>query len=91
VGFNISGQTYKNITSATTTVVKAGPGQLHFIVVNTPGTTNTVTIYDNTAASGTKIGTITAAAQGSVRYECDFTTGLTVVTGATSDITVVYT
>jgi hypothetical protein len=90
LAFSTSGQIYKNITSATTTVVKAAPGTLHSIIVNTAGTTNAVTIYDNTAASGTKIGSITVAVQGAIHYECDFTVGLTIVTSATSDITVVY-
>lgn len=80
-----------NITTATTTVVKKGPGILLSVVINAT-LTGTVTIYDNTAASGTKIATIAAGSgQGSVfGYLCQFTTGLTIVTSAGDNITVVY-
>ena len=80
-----------NITTATTTVVKTGPGVLVSIVLNETNA-GTITIYDNTAGSGTKIGTIAAAAgAGSVfGYLAQFTTGLTVVTAGADDITVVY-
>lgn len=78
-----------NITGAATTVCKTGPGVLTTIVIN-KATTGTITIYDNTAASGTKIGTIAAStAAGSFDYQCQFTTGLTIVNGSTEDITVV--
>lgn len=82
---------YQNITTDTTTVVKTTPGLLHSICVNTPAATGTVTIYDNTAASGTKIGTITsyASVPKCFIYDVNFYTGLTVVTGtATPDVTV---
>ena len=55
-----------------------------------------VTIYDNTAGSGTIISTITfpAVLLSDVNYydfECSFATGLTIVTsGATQDITAIY-
>jgi hypothetical protein len=82
---------YQNITSDTTTTVKSRPGYLHTICVNTPAGTGTVTIYDNTAASGTKIGTITSFASvgGCFTYDVAFWTGLTIVTAtAAPDITV---
>lgn len=85
---------YKNITTAATTLVKSGDGTLHALVINTPVASATITIYDNTAASGAKIGTITLPAtllaQGpiSALYDIDFTIGLTVVTTGTSDLTV---
>ena len=53
--------------------------------------TGTVTIYDNSAASGTKIGTITsyASVPGCFIYDVAFWTGLTIVTAtAAPDITV---
>lgn len=90
----VLGYAYKNITTDATTVVKAGPGLLHTISINTPLATTTITIYDNTAASGTKIGTYTIAASpqpSSVTYDVNFLIGLTIVTGtASSDITVSY-
>lgn len=85
---------YKNITTDTTTVVKSGVGILHTLTFNAPTATTVVTLYDNTAASGTKIGTITVPASPmpvTLTYDVAFSIGLTVVTGtATSDITVSY-
>lgn len=79
-----------NITTATTTTVKSGIGRLQAIVVNTTAA-GTITIYDNTAASGTKIGTMkTSIVEGTYTFNCRFQTGLTIVTGAASDITVIW-
>jgi hypothetical protein len=80
-----------NITTATTTVVKSGKGYLNLITINTT-TAFAITIYDNTAASGTKIATIAASpAIGSTFvYQGKFNTGLTIVTAGASDITVSY-
>jgi hypothetical protein len=67
---------------------------LHSITFNTPAATETVTIYDNTAASGTKIETITvpsSPAPVTLTYDVAFNTGLTIVTAtASGDITVAY-
>lgn len=87
--------TYSNITGDATNVVKASAGVLHTITINNPGASETVTIYDGTAATGTKIGTITLPASGGVpstlTYDVAFSTNLTIVTGvATGDITVSY-
>lgn len=88
---------YANITTATTTTVKSGAGFLHAITFNTPVASSVITIYDNTAGSGTKIGTITLPAvllaQGAYTapLNVSFTTGLTIVTAtAASDLTVSY-
>lgn len=87
---------YLNVTTATTTVVKSGDGVLHAIVVNKAVGSATITIYDNTAASGTKIGTITfpatitGADQQPMVYNAQYTTGLTVVTSGATDLTIVY-
>lgn len=84
-----------NITTLTTTVVKSGAGVLHTVTINTPAATGVITIYNNTAGSGTKIGTITQPAtllsSGPVTLTFDvaFSTGLTIVTAtAAQDITV---
>ena len=91
------GWNYTPITAAapTTTTVKSSRGVLHSIVINTPVASSVITIYDNTAASGTKIGTITLPAtlltEGpySALYDVVFTTGLTITTATgASDITV---
>lgn len=91
----ISAYRFLNIVLAapTTTVVKSGSGILHTVCINTPAATGTLTLYDNTAASGTKIGTITAFASTNpcFRYDAGFTIGLTIVTAtAANDITVTY-
>lgn len=79
-----------NIATATTTTVKSGKGYLNRIVINTTAA-GTITIYDNTAASGTKIGILKASvAEGTYTYQGRFAIGLTIVTGAASDITVSY-
>lgn len=89
-----AGSQYQNITGDATTVVKSSVGVLRRIVVNAPTATETITIYDNTAGSGTKIGTITIPTSPqpvSLQYDATFWTGLTIVTAtATSDITVVF-
>lgn len=81
--------------ASTTTVIKTGAGFLSGIVINTPITAATLTIYDNTAASGTKLGTVllpvTVGAPTRIAYDCNFSTGLTIVsTGLNLDFTVVY-
>lgn len=84
---------YKNITTDATTTLKSAPGYLHTVCINTPAATGTITIYDNTAGSGTKIGTITsfASINGCFIYDVAFWTGLTIVTAtATPDITVTF-
>jgi hypothetical protein len=84
-----------NITTATTTTVKSGQGILRAIIFNKPVVLGVTTICDNTAASGTKIGTITNPAallqqQMVIPYNVRFQTGLTIVTSTADDITVVY-
>lgn len=83
---------FSNIKTNTTTVVKSGAGILHSIVVNTLGlVASSVIIYDNTAGSGTTIGTInTLTLSGSFIYDLAFATGLTIVTTGGVDITVTY-
>ena len=53
---------FKNITNTSTTaaLVKTGAGVLHAVVVNTTAA-GTVPIYDNTAGSGTLVGTLKAS------------------------------
>lgn len=88
--------TYNNITSATTTTAKSGAGVLHAVAINTYIASATITIYDNTAGSGTKIGTltlpstITGLAPVTVLFDASFATGLTLVTSGATDLTVLY-
>lgn len=87
---------YTPITTATTTTVKASAGFLHKIIFNKRVANGVTTLYDNTTNSGTKIATITEGASilsdppNAVEYNCTFTTGLTIVTGAAEDITVIW-
>lgn len=90
----ITAYKYLNITTDATTVVKASPGILHTICINTPAATETLTLYDNaTAGTGTKLGTITSFASTNpcFAYDIAFTNGLTIVSAtAAGDITVAY-
>ena len=84
---------YKNITAAATTVVKAGPGQLFCINLQNMAAASTMTIFDNTAGSGTVIATYTQGAAAlvspvSLFYDLKFNIGLTIVTTGTNDLTV---
>lgn len=86
---------FTNITSATTTTVKSGSGTLVRIVNNKKVASGVITIYDNTAGSGTKIGTITSPGtlldnHQVYEYGVQFSTGLTIVTSAADDLTVVW-
>ncbi|OGM06045.1 hypothetical protein A2125_01490 [Candidatus Woesebacteria bacterium GWB1_43_5] len=89
---------YLNITLAapTTTVVKSGAGFFHALTINTPAATGVITMYDNTAGSGTLIGAITQPAallqnSNTVIYDVSFAVGLTIVTAtAAQDLTVSY-
>jgi hypothetical protein len=83
----------KNITSATTTAVKATPGILIRVTVNKPVSGSTITIYNNTAASGTKVATITNSTDTKPYYldfGCWCDTGITVVTSGADDVTITY-
>lgn len=87
---------FLNIVGAATTVVKGSPGVLKRIVFNKKVANGVVTIYDNaSAASGTKVGTITNPAtlldnaQG-IDYDVNLANGLVIVTSQADDITVIY-
>jgi len=86
---------YTHITTNATTNVKAAPGLLSAICVNTKGASaNLLTIYDNpSAASGTVIGVVdTTAATGCTMYDVRTLNGITILTatGTAADITVVW-
>ena len=102
-----TGANFLNITTNATTVVKTGAGEFLGFTVNNVGftTAGSVTIYDNTAGSGTKIGTwvIPLMPPGTtllattffppVISSAMFSIGLTIVTATTApaaDLTVLY-
>lgn len=90
------GGKFLNIAGAATTIVKASPGRLRHIQINKKVASGVITIYDNaSAASGTKVGTITNPATlldstGLLVYNVNVTNGIVVVTSAADDITVVF-
>ena len=71
---------FSNLAAAATTTVKTGSGLLHTINVTTAGAAaSTITVYDNTAGSGTVIATIDGTGLQSYLLDLEFLTGLTVV------------
>jgi hypothetical protein len=81
---------YEYIATATTTVVKSTAGKLFRITLGETAA-GAITIYDNTAASGTVIAVLKASiAEQTFEFGLPFRTGLTVVTAAASKLTVVY-
>lgn len=91
-----TGRSYKNLSGAGTTVVQTGRGVLEQIIVGSAAANGTVTVYDNTAGSGTVITTLTFGASPSPTFgsidcgELQFQTGLTVVIATGGNVTVVW-
>ncbi len=76
------------IATATTTTVKSGTGRLHSITVGETAA-GAITVYDNTAGSGTIIAVLKASiVEATYTFDVKFTTGLTIVTAGASKITV---
>ena len=94
LGAIVTQPTYKRISgNGATYVLKYGGGLLHRVIFNnTTGTS--LTIYDDSAATGGReiaLITTATAALGSWDYECPFFNGLTIVTAGNGlDATVVY-
>jgi len=80
------------IVTATTTLVKTGPGLLHSLIINTNLDAAVVTVYDALTATGTPLATITTS--GTIPfflpYDIPFATGLTIVTSAAIKMTVTF-
>lgn len=89
-----NGATYTHISTATTTTCKSGAGILHLMTVNTAAALATITVYDNTAGSGTVIAvytmptTLLQSSFSTGPIDVAFSTGCTLVTTGTQDITV---
>ena len=80
------------ITTANTYILKYGPGLLHRITLNNP-TGTLLTVYDNTAGSGTTLAVINTPAQANpvtLEFGIQFSNGLTVVSTGTWDATIAY-
>ena len=85
---------YASVTQAAAATVKTGPAGLFGIIV-TASTSGTVTVYDNTAASGTVLFTKTTLAVGEViqfgGLGIAAKKGLHVVVGGTGTVNILYT
>lgn len=85
---------FERLATNSTVTAKSGAGVLRRVVVNTKGSTaNQLIMYDDITATGTIIGIIdTTASGGSLDYELDFKTGLTLVLvgGLAADVTVIF-
>lgn len=87
---------YEYISTNTTTTVKSGAGHLKAITIGTKGaSSNTMTVYDNTAGSGDiicVIDTTGSSAEQTFHFDCEFTNGLTIVTatGTAAKATIIY-
>lgn len=79
-------------TNSASDVVKSGAGRLHSITVNDPGSAWSITVYDNTSASGTVIAVLAPSSPMPFTYDVAFGTGLTLKTAGTTpgDLTVAY-
>jgi hypothetical protein len=90
--------TYRYISTATTTICKYGAGRLNKVIFGNPDAAQIITLRDGLSVSAPIIATLTnlAAAiatthfHSSVEFNCPFFNGLTVVTSQTSPITVIY-
>lgn len=83
----------KNISTATTTYIKGGPGVVGCFVVNKAGAGSTAIIYNAyTAQAGYILATIDTSALNEFCYGMIFSGALTVVTsgGTAADITITY-
>lgn len=85
---------FLHMAGGTSTITaKSGAGTLIAVSVNGPGSgSSTVTIYDNTSASGDVIAIMNSDAQGLYQYGVEFSTGLTIAKtpGTAPDVTIVF-
>lgn len=91
---NVPAGTATTVICTVPSATQAAYAVLHTITINTKGATaNTLTVYDNTSAAGTKIATIDTTSQvQTLVYDCICTTGITCVsaTGTGADYTVTW-
>lgn len=84
---------YANVTQAAAATIKAGPAKLFGLTV-TASSSGTVTIYDNTSATGTVLFTKSSLAVGDVIHFGGLgiaaKNGLHVVVGGTCTVNVLY-
>lgn len=79
-----------NITTATTTTIKTGPGHINEIRI-AGGVLGAITVYNNTSGSGDVIVPTVTPIQGQLLIaNVEFSVGLTIVTAAATIVTVSY-
>lgn len=83
---------FEHMAIAQTRLITSGAGVLKHIVVNTTAA-GTISIYNNTTAVAADLIAVLKSniAEGTYKYDVRFTKGLTIVTAAASDITIVFT
>jgi hypothetical protein len=92
----IGGYNYSRMTSAATLLVKTGAGVLHAITINTPVASGTIEMDDaltNTTPIIGKItlpGTLLSDGPKNAIYDVAFSTGLSITTTGTMDITIAW-
>lgn len=83
-----------HITTAGTYTGKLGPGNIHRISINSPASSSsTITIYDNTTATGSPVRVIQGPSQANpvtLTYGVDFYVGLVAVSTGTWDAEIIY-
>lgn len=83
---------YSHLTAAAAANVKAGPGRLHRITINTSAS-GTITVRDaltDTTPIMAVVTTVASVGPVTIEFDAPFTVGLRVTPSATMDITVVY-
>ena len=82
---------YNALVISATTTVKTGSGQTGGVFVSAASGSPTITVYDNTSASGTTLVSVfTPVASTAYAFPCHFSTGLTVAVSGTVSCTVFY-
>ena len=83
---------YNHITTNTNTLLRSSPTILHTITINTIGSGETITVYDNSVCSTTVIAVITPAAGATFTFDVSTTNGLCITTAGTTpgDYTVAF-
>jgi hypothetical protein len=85
---------FVQLVGAATTTIKSGSGRIHTLCITNNGGGFSITIYDNTAGSGTQIISVTngnVANETTYLLDAEFTTGLTaVLAGAANQCTITY-
>jgi hypothetical protein len=88
------GYKYKNITTATTTLIKTGAGFLHSITINGSTASGVIEVDDALTHTTPIIGTLTMTTSPfpiTLIYDVEFTTGLSITTSVeATDLTVSY-